>query len=223
MQKLLVLQSQKNLILQTIIDNSLNPSEFAWLEEESDYTNKSLVSTLKHISSEYFFTFDIYRSGHWATLSPGETKPIEEYNCGSWIYLWEYFETWLKSLKREIESPDLWSAIAQESELINATNSESDNFPFNKEEKKYILSGINEIRQYLLEVHKMDAELIEPRLKYLEEASERLGRKDWKNVLLSVIIGIILNATVTPESSRDILRFAGTVLHQILQNLILLN
>jgi len=222
MENYLILQSQKNLILQAVIDIGLNANEFDWLVKDSKHI-KSKISTLKHRTSGFFFDFEIYRNDHYSICSPGKTMIIESSYSGTWEGQLAYVKSWLVYLKREIESPDLWGAIAQESEFINATNSEDDNSPFNKEEKKYITSGINEIRQYLLEVHKMDAEIIEPRLKYLEEASERLGRKDWKNVLLSVIIGIILNATVTPESSRDILRFAGTVLHQILQQLALLN
>jgi len=222
MENYLILQSQKNLILQAIVDIGLSASEFEWLVKDSQHI-KSKISSLRHGTTEFFFDFEIYRGDHYSIRSPGKTMIVEASYSGSWEEQWAYVKFWLEYLKREIESPDLWGAIAQESELINAANSENDNTPFNEGEKKNIVSGINEIRQYLIEVHKISAELIEPRLKYLEESSGRLGRKDWINVLFSVIIGIILNATVTPESSREILRFVGTVLHQILQHLPLLN
>lgn len=222
MQKYLILQSQKNSILESIVNLGLNASDFEWREQESNYT-KAIISVLIHRPTNYYFSFEIQQGKHFAEFSPGETLAIERSFTGSWSYQWAYLDSWLIFLKRELESPDLWSAIAQESELINATNEEDDNSPFNKEERKYIISGIDEIRQYLVKVHKINAEIIEPRLKYLEDASERLGRKDWKNILLSVIIGIILNSTVTPESSREILRFVGAVLHQILRHLTLLN
>lgn len=218
MEKHSLLRSQKNLILQAIVEAGFNPSNFHWSEQESS-RYKVIISVLNYTSSGYFFSFDY---NFVSTFSPDETMLVNTQNLGSWDLQWQVLQSWLVCLKRETEAPDLWSTIAQESELLDATDSGNDNSSFNKEEKKYIISAIDEIRKYLLEVHKMDAEIVEPRLKYLEESSERLGRKDWKNVLLSVIIGIILNATVTPESSRDILRFAGTVLHQILQHLTLL-
>lgn len=204
MQKLLILKSQKNAILQSIIDKGLNPTEFQWTEKESSFT-KVFISVLNYIPTDYYYAFEIHSDKHYSVYSPGKVLSVEEQYPGSWELQWQYLNTWLDYLKREIESPDLWGAIAKESELINATNSDNENTPFTKNEKEKIISGISEIRQYLIEVHKIDSELIEPRLRYLEESSQRLGRKDWINVLFSVIIGIILNATVTPESARDIL------------------
>jgi hypothetical protein len=89
-------------------------------------------------------------------------------------------------LKREIESPDLWGAISLEAEILeSAASAGTSNAPFTIGEKAYIVQGINEIKQYLLTAHKLDPELdpelVESRLNYLVESSEREGRKDWIN------------------------------------------
>jgi hypothetical protein len=85
-----------------------------------------------------------------------------------------------------------------------------------------VLSGLSEIKQYLLTAHKLDPELVEARLNYLIEAAERVGRKDWINLLLSVLVGIVIQAALPPESIRELLRFVGTVLSQILRHQLLL-
>jgi len=125
-------------------------------------------------------------------------------------------------LKREIDAPDLWNSISQGTDLIDSAASDTPNTPFTPDEKKYILSGLNEIKQYFLTAHKLDSELVEGRINYLIEASERLGRKDWKNLLLATLISIIVSAAFPPEMVRELFIFVGTVLRQILETPLLL-
>ena len=81
-------------------------------------------------------------------------------------------------LKRETDSLDLWGAISKEAQILeSAASSDTSNAPFSTEEKAYIVDGINEIKQYLLTALKLDPELVESRLNYLVESSERVGRK----------------------------------------------
>lgn len=144
---------------------------------------------------------------------------INEFNWDNQLH---YFKQWLMFLRREVESPNLWSAITQESEIINATTADESNTLFSASEKSYVLFAINEIKQYLLTAHRIDPELVESRLNYLVGASNRVGRKDWINLLLSVLIGIVVAAAIPPETTREIFRFVGNVLSQILHQPLLL-
>lgn len=120
-------------------------------------------------------------------------------------------------MRREAESPDLWGSISKEAQILeSAASSDTSNASFTAEEKTYVVQGINEIKQYLLTAHKLDPELVESRLNYLVESSERVGRKDWINLLISVLIGIVINAALPPEATRELFRFVGTVLRQII-------
>ena len=130
---------------------------------------------------------------------------------------------WLARLKRETDSLDLWGAISKEAQILeSAASSDTSNAPFSTEEKAYIVDGINEIKQYLLTALKLDPELVESRLNYLVESSERVGRKDWINLLISVLVGIVINAVLPPEATRELFRFVGTVLRQIINMPLLL-
>ena len=121
-----------------------------------------------------------------------------------------------------MESPDLWTAISQESDLLEATSSDEANTLFTADEKAYVLIGINEIKKYLLTAHKVDPELVESRLNYLAEASDRVGRKDWINLLLSVLVGIVIQAALPQDATHELFRFVGMVLRQILRHPLLL-
>jgi hypothetical protein len=69
---------------------------------------------------------------------------------------------------------------------------------------------------------KLDPELVEGRINYLMAASERLGRKDWKNLLLATLISIVVSAALPPEVVRELFIFVGSVLRQILETPLLL-
>ena len=150
-------------------------------------------------------------------------KVTECETSATWPEQFEFVKRWLASLKRETESPDLWGAISKEARILeSAASSDSSNAPFTLEEKAYILQGIDEIKQYLLTAHKLDPELVESRLNYLIESSERVGRKDWLNLLISVLVGIVISAALPPEATRELFRFVGTVLRQIINTPLLL-
>jgi hypothetical protein len=72
-------------------------------------------------------------------------------------------------------------------------------------------------------VHSVDPALLESRLNYLVEASERVGRKDWINLLISVLVGIVISAALPPETTRELFHLAGIVLRQIINMPLLLS
>lgn len=223
MKKDLVLVSQKAKIFELISDLQLNPRDFEWVEVESIYTRATIVSQLIHRPSNFYYIFDFKPTGdYWAEYSPGKERTIEQILLGSWANQISRTKLWLTYLKREVETFDPWAAIKQETEIINATSADNSNALFTKNEKDYILSGINEIKQYLLVAHNLDPELVESRLNYLAEASNRVGRKDWINLLLSVLVGIVIAAYLPPETTREIFRFVGTILQNILRQPLLL-
>lgn len=218
MQRNIVLNSKRNEVYEQAKARGLNPSEFVWEERASKFINHTMVSVLTHRPTGFYYIFDIKGGLHWAEYSPGPEYAIEQILIGSWESQFRYVVKWLDYLKIEIESPDIWGAISQESELLDATVSDDDNSPFTKNEKEDIFTGLKEIKQYLIDAHQINAELVESRLKYLEEATDRLGRKDWINILFSIIIGIILNATVSPESAREIFRFISVVFGEFIKH-----
>jgi len=102
---------------------------------------------------------------------------------------------------------------------VAALAKDSANTPFSEAELKRVEASLAEIRKAVmasqsLTVEKLDR--IDANLEYLKESAERLGRKDWLNVAVSVVINIITTAAVPPDTARHILTVAGTVLNWVL-------
>lgn len=217
-----LLKSQANQVLEELRYGGWNPSEFKWEDTVSpNFGLKHRVSQLTHHPSGYYFIFD-NPGGFHSKWSPAMEQRVQGTKSGSWNQQVMHFRQWLGYLRREVESPDLWAEIAKESELLEATAADDSNTPFNEGEKAYILSGIEEIKEFLLTAHKLDPELVEARLNYLAEATNRVGRKDWINLLISVLVGIVMQAALPSETTRELFRFVGTVLRQILKQQLLL-
>lgn len=217
-----LLRSQANQVFEAISLAEWNPVDFQWQAIPGPASSHT-VSRITHLSSDYYFIFDNAKGGFYSKWSPGEQTLVQTQSCGTWLTQLQVFKSWLNYLRRETESPDLWSAISKEAQVLeSAANADTSNAVFTSEEKTYIVQGINEIKQFLLTGHKVDPELVEARLNYLIESSERVGRKDWINLLISVLVGIVISAALPPETTRELFRFAGTVLRRIIDMPLLL-
>ncbi|HBB86217.1 MAG TPA: hypothetical protein DC047_01215 [Blastocatellia bacterium] len=212
-----LLKSQSNQILEAIRAAQCDPAEFEWQDTQGQQSGMTVSKLVHTPSGTYYFTFDNYQ-GFYSKWSPGAQTVTDQNGTGNWSAQLQWFREWLSYLKRETESPDLWTEISKGARILeSAASSETSNAPFDAGEKANILKGLNEIKQYLLTAHKIDPELVESRLEYLIESSERLGRKDWLNLLVSVLVSIIISAALPPESTRELFRFVGSVLRQILE------
>lgn len=218
-----LLKSQANRIFGVLLDNGWNPADFEWQDTRSVKTlSNILISKLVHKPSGYYFTFDNAIGHFHSEFSPAAERESGSSDFSQLDAQLNGLARWLVWLKRETEAPDLWGAISQEANLIESATSDMDNTPFTADEKAYILSGLNEIKQNLLTAHKLDPELVEGHIKYLVESSDRLGRKDWKNLLLATIVSIVMGGALPSESVREVFMFIGTVLSQILKSQLLL-
>jgi hypothetical protein len=212
-----LLQSQMNEVFASVKHSGLDPSEFVWERWTSERDESSDTSALIHRPSRYWFQFDMGDDGHYCIFSPGNETTREENYPGSWRMQMNYVESWLGYLKREIEAPDMWTMLAGGNTLSAAASPEQsdDNTAFTSAEQTRIEESLAEIRSVLLSSQSFNAETlghIDARLEYLEQASERLGRKDWMNVAFSVITNIIIMVAIPPETARNILNVAGAVL-----------
>jgi hypothetical protein len=99
-----------------------------------------------------------------------------------------------------------------------ASSADLDNKPFNAEEQKLIIQKLDEIKNFLLEDQAYDveqAETVERNFGYLKESAQRLGRKDWLNIVLGVLVSQIVTLALDPEKARGLLALAGTALQSL--------
>jgi hypothetical protein len=93
----------------------------------------------------------------------------------------------------------------------NAREQESGNAPFTPAENAEISNRLREIKASLRQNFELAADqfsCIEERLDEAEEASRRLGRKDWLQLFLGIVFSLIITGTVTPDAGEHILMLA---------------
>jgi hypothetical protein len=211
---------ETNEVLAQVEGVGLNPLEFEWLEDNSDedidgepVSFKS--STLWHRPTDYFCRFGGFR----VQFSPGPKWRVEEHHGNNWETRRAAAQVWLEELQKEVDAPDLWATIGQEKALSTATSSASlDNRPFTAAEQSLIATNLGEIKAYLLEDQQFaadEAAIVEREFAYLKESAERMGRKDWLNILLGGLFGLAVTLALDPEKAKGLLRLAGTVFQSL--------
>ena len=222
-----LLPTQKNQVFQSIQNIGLSPQEFDWKEIASLYLRDTAVSMLIHKPSSFYLKFE------WRN-TPAGTRPFFEYSPGIFASLEHegpypafnigIVQRWLTNLKREVETPDLWGTIDKESALIEGIpGAETGNAPFTQEEQKKIGVALNEIKAYLCQLQSFSGEqqrFIEANFNYLKDAASRVGRKDWKVILLGTLISTAVTLAMTPDNTHALLRFAVQIIRQVLSGVI---
>ena len=212
-----LLQSQSNEVLEAIQEAGLNPSEFKFVgspDPEMDNTGEwytpDYYPQLFHSSSRYWFLF----GNDFAKYTPGSESIEQTDSKINWLGKIAAFRRWLGYLKREVEAPDLWAALAQEQEMLGAEPAEAINAPFSAEEQVQVKRAIEEIRIYITSTYSLGDEPlaeVNRKLDYLIDASIRLGRIDWKNICVATLFSLAVQY-LTP-SGPDVRELFSTAWH----------
>jgi len=128
------------------------------------------------------------------------------------------FTYWLDCLATQLEAPDLWASISGDTQLIRQAV-DQDNRPFTVDEQLPVKKALDEIKAYLIKSRNLSGDRlrdIQSQLSYLEDAATRLGRKDWTGLLISGLFSIVLTLSLDTDSTRDLFRFAGQIVKQLL-------
>lgn len=208
-------------MFQTIQQHGFDPRDFERTEEirseQSGRTNHTfLVSAIIHPSSNYHFIFGAMH----VTFSPGLfSRTQNEPSVRGWGMKQSLFEVWLRRLRQEVDAPDLWDSLKRERLLSDAASApDLANTSFAEHELAMINRSLDEVKAYLLEGQQFSSEqqaFIEHEFSYLREASERVGRKDWLNLLAGALMSIVVSLALEPERARGLFAIAGTVLQSL--------
>jgi hypothetical protein len=116
---------------------------------------------------------------------------------------------WANDVKEFIHTPDLWTEVRRAKEVLSGEVYEAmGNAPFTSDEQLRIAGRLEEIRQYVKDKYSLPGEQlsqIEAKLDEIEEASHRLGRKDWLNIFYGVMFTLIVTALVPPDVVQHII------------------
>lgn len=109
---------------------------------------------------------------------------------------------WANEVKEIADAPDLWAEMQVSHQLItDIEQTDSGNVPFTLDEQRQIVAQLQEAKKQLREQFELTSEQIahvEERFDEAEQASTRLGRKDWLLLFGGTILNLIVTDTITP-------------------------
>lgn len=224
-----LLRSQRNQIFTATKEAGLEPRDFVWSEVLPRWDQKKhvLIDQITHSPTGYYFAFDRYESDANPRYSPSKDS-LAEVDAGrlkSWDHVFLHVKQWVDSLTNEILEPDLWQASLEDKRLVAASIDAVENSPFTPEELQRIQGSLGEIRSFLHSTANYSDEqlrFIDARLQHLEEASARLGRKDWITLAMGTLTNIVVGVALSPDAARELVRTAGSLLGWVVGGLQLL-
>lgn len=138
-----------------------------------------------------------------------------------------HISRWLNVVRREINSPDLWTSIKEAKYLqASVVSSDISNAPFTPAERSIVITRLEEVKRYITQSSQLQTEQLERlegQILYLIESSERLGRKDRYNILISVLFSIIVTGVVTPDRAQELFQIVAAMFEPLLRSIMQLN
>lgn len=128
-----------------------------------------------------------------------------------WPELLSLVDTWARKAHDLAEeyanAPDLWAELRQGKALL-FERQQFANTPFTGTEQSDISSQIQQIREYIKVTCELTGEqiaVVEDRLDHVEQASRRMGRKDWLMLFNGALFSLVLSDLVPPQVVQHIL------------------
>ncbi len=174
-----------------------------------------MSSRLLHKGTGYYFRF-----GNFICMyAPGKRRRAEdEDNGANWNSTLTILREWAQRVKAESDAPDLWATIGDGMGFIEQSSPPDDNSPFTKEEQLLIAARLDDLKAHLMEQDNFQEDqrsYIESQFAYLKESSLRVGRKDWRLITYSVLIGLVINLAIPPQTAQGLMHLAQSLLQWI--------
>lgn len=206
-----LVKTKRNAIIEAIKAAGLEPTEFD-IGDDGDEVR------IRHRGSDSAIVLHeegILYSGS-NVVGDGLPQPISFY---TWDAAVEYVVlVWLKEVKLDLETPDLWAELEQQRKMLDVTTTEADeNTPFTTDEQAEIAKQLAEIKTYVVQTHELSGDqtrALEGQFKYLQDAAGRMGRTDWRTAAAGVLLTAIVNAVLPGNAAHDaLLMLFGSVGH----------
>jgi hypothetical protein len=142
--------------------------------------------------------------------------PNEQSEGANWDQVLLHVRKWARETAYVTDTPDLWAELQRVPEVLTAAQAaEASNAPFTPDEQAQIARRLDEVKNLVQEKFQLtDDQLasIDQRLDDAEEASQRLGRRDWIMLFYGAVISTGMTDAVPPSVIQTVL---STVVHGI--------
>jgi hypothetical protein len=193
----------RNAIIEAVQAGGLDPREF-------DFDFGDTETRITHRSSESYLIL----GGAWGdwegTYVIGDAVP-RPYREVIWPKVEDRVKQWAVEVKTDLETPDLWAQLQREREILDWGADETENTLFTPNEQAEIIERLDELKEYVKNTHSLEQDQIvalEEGFQELAIATSRLGRNDWRLMLLGVVLTFIVAGILPPEAVNGFLRMA---------------
>lgn len=134
----------------------------------------------------------------------------------NWEWVLKRYMEWLRFVHAYVIEPDLWELSKQAN--IGADTSPIDNSPFTEEQHSHIHVLVGQVMTFVKEddaISEDRLKRIEEKLDYMDQSAQRLGRKDWLNIVISQLLSIATAAAMTPERTQALSRIVTEALKPV--------
>lgn len=189
-------KTQQNEVFNEIIMAGLDPSNFEWVNYQSQKSKGLIISKLIYKETSYCYWFEISDYNHdlMTVFSPGKDKLIEEEYPGDWENQINYVKIWLKFLKKEIDEPSLWDGLKL-FKLPNEEGAELKDSQLNVAQIDKIASELDKLHEYIIKffpLQKEEKEFVKTQFDYLKDTLNTQTRQNIKYFLYSTLFAIYL-------------------------------
>lgn len=199
-----LLNSQKSDLFNAVKAGGFPATDFTFTEG----TGSERTARLIYRDKRYLFNLRfVEASGIWKVNTiPGVDHFEESFDASAWNFVIHLVDRWLERLQRELSIPDPWVALENQLGPDFAVGGQN-NAPLNVAEWEQAKEGIEKIRQVMIEDVKASPEavkVISEKLDSLIEGGKRLGRVDWLNQAIGLLMNVIVAVGLSPEAQRTV-------------------
>jgi hypothetical protein len=201
--KFTLLRSQRNRVFELLQEAGLEPAEFSWAKEE--IAGGIVVSRLNYRDGAHYFQFSSHELNAWCVACPGRYRSLDYEYPKDWNEQQGVFRSWAACLKREIEVPDPWGALAKYQAVLGMEP------PDNVVNEPISACEADEIRRVLVRLGerigqelKLDGEavaLVRGKFAYLAEAARRQKSRDWVYMALGVCATLAMSLSLSADGA----------------------
>jgi hypothetical protein len=201
--KFTLLRSQRSRVFELLQEAGLEPAEFSWAKEE--IAGGIVVSRLDYRDEVHYFQFSSHELNAWCVACPGRYRSLDYEYPKDWNEQEGVFRNWAACLKREIEVPDPWSALAKYQAVLGMEPPDNVvNEPISACEADEIRRVLARLGERIGQELKLDGEavtLVRGKFAYLAEAARRQKSRDWVYTALGVCATLAMSLSLSADGA----------------------
>jgi hypothetical protein len=196
----------------SLLSRIINPSSESYPVTVIDHSSSRSNFQTMQLGEDIFICRSLTDSG----ISIEEELNLEwimrRWDWRGWTKVRDFFGEWLEEIKVIEDSqkdPDLWEELKGDRTFLGEQHEQNvENTPFTVGEQAEVSAQIKQVKDYIRATSELTSEQmahVDARFDQAEQASRRMGRKDWLLLFNGAVFSLILTDLITPQAAEHII------------------